>query len=665
MIEAADESRDQAAAPSTNGDAAAGCATVPVRTATTRAIRRTRADAARRRRWPRCPSAGEVREFFSQLQVRREASGKVVIEAPAEAASTLGALFEGMAALLQSVAKPRIESVAVSGPCQIGSTRMQMREPGYSLRLEPAATGCGLRRGRHAGRIADVVRSAPVLFRRETLHRAHSTRPTARARRSDPPSFLGVPTMDRREFFKQTAAGRRRLVPARRRPGLRPLAPPPRPMKRSASPASASAARETATPTTPAGTARSSPCATSTAKSSTRWAKKYPKAKKYFDYRKMLEELGDKIDAVTVSTPDHTHAPASVMAMRMGKHCFCQKPLTWSIEEARLMRTLAAEKKLCTQMGNQGTAENGFRAGRRADPIGDARADQGDLRLDQSPDLAAGHRPAQGHAGYSQQRPLVRVPGRGPRPALPPDYQPFNWRGWLDFGTGALGDMACHTINIAAWRSSCSTPSRSRSSTPRVSWTTRATRSGRSSAPSSARATAAAPLTLTWFDGGDKLPEDKRTYKEHLHGEKAPGSGLLLVGEKGSFFSENDYGAEHTLLPKDKFKDVEKPKPTLPRSPGHFTEWVEAIKAGDPDQGDVELRLRRPAHRDRAPGRRRAQGRHRHRVGPRGHEGQERPLRRSVHPARLSQGLLDPHLSEFGKHPRAGYFSTHRGRSPA
>ena len=90
---------------------------------------------------------------------------------------------------------------------------------------------------------------------------------------------------------------------------------------------------------------------------------KYPKAKKYYDYRKMLEELGDKIDAVTVSTPDHTHAPASIMAMRMGKHCFCQKPLTWSVEEARLMRTLAAEKKLCTQMGNQGTAEGGFRSG--------------------------------------------------------------------------------------------------------------------------------------------------------------------------------------------------------------------------------------------------------------------------------------------------------------
>ena len=220
--------------------------------------------------------------------------------------------------------------------------------------------------------------------------------------------------------------------------------------------------------------------------------KKYPKAKKYFDYRKMLEELGDKIDAVTVSTPDHTHAPASVMAMRMGKHCFCQKPLTWSIEEARLMRTLAAEKKLCTQMGNQGTAENGFRAGVELirsgilGPIKDIYVwtnrpiwPQGIGRPKDTPGIP-NHVRWYEFLGAAHDRPYH------------PDYQPFNWRGWLDFGTGALGDMACHTINIAAWRSSCSTPSRSRSSTPRASSTTRATRSGRSSAPSSARGTAAA-----------------------------------------------------------------------------------------------------------------------------------------------------------------------------
>ncbi len=92
-------------------------------------------------------------------------------------------------------------------------------------------------------------------------------------------------------------------------------------------------------------------------------AANYPNAKKYYDYRKMLEEMGDKIDAVTVSTPDHTHAPAGAMAMRMGKHAFIQKPLTWSVEEARVLKGLAEDKKLCTQMGNQGTSADGFRRG--------------------------------------------------------------------------------------------------------------------------------------------------------------------------------------------------------------------------------------------------------------------------------------------------------------
>jgi predicted dehydrogenase len=310
--------------------------------------------------------------------------------------------------------------------------------------------------------------------------------------------------------------------------------------------------------------------------------KDYPNAKKYFDYRKMLEELGDKIDAVTVSTPDHTHAPASVMAMRMGKHCFCQKPLTWSIEEARLMRTLAAEKKLCTQMGNQGTAEDGFREGVELirsgilGPIKDIYVwtnrpvwPQGLSRFKDTP-------------GIPNKVRWTEFLGAAPDRPYHPDYQPFKWRGWLDFGTGALGDMACHTINIAAMALELFDPESvevvdtsgivDRETYP--VWSIIRTRFGQRNGRG--------PLSLTWFDGGDNLPEEKRTYKGLLHGETASGSGLLLVGEKGSFYSVNDYGAEHTLLPKDKFKEVAKPKPTLPRSPGHFKEFVDAIKAGDP-----------------------------------------------------------------------------------
>ncbi len=311
---------------------------------------------------------------------------------------------------------------------------------------------------------------------------------------------------------------------------------------------------------------------------------KYPKAKKYYDYRKTLEGLGDKIDAVTVSTPDHTHAPASIMAMRMGKHCFCQKPLTWSIEEARLMRTLAAEKKLCTQMGNQGMAEGGFRSGVeiiRSGALGPIKEihvwtdrpiwPQGLSRFK-----------VQGDTRRSQRCPLVRVPGRRTDRPYHPEYQPFNWRGWLDFGTGTLGDMACHTINIACMALELFDPESVEvidtsgivDHETYLTWSIIRTQFG----PRNRRG----PLTMTWYDGGDKFPDSKKVFKELIYGEKIPKSGLLLVGEKGSFFSQNEYGAEHVLLPRAKFKDFEKPKRILPRSPGHFTEFVHAIKSGDP-----------------------------------------------------------------------------------
>ncbi|WP_406693989.1 Gfo/Idh/MocA family oxidoreductase [Singulisphaera sp. Ch08] len=313
-----------------------------------------------------------------------------------------------------------------------------------------------------------------------------------------------------------------------------------------------------------------------------RMAEKFPKAKKFTDYRKMFEEVGDKIDAVTVSTPDHSHAPASVRAMRLGKHTFCQKPLTWSVEEARVMRTLAAEKNLVTQMGNQGTSHDGFRSGVeliRSGVLGPIREihtwtnrpiwPQGVSRPADTPGI-----PDNVHwyefLGPAHDRPYSAK------------YHPFNWRGWLDFGTGALGDMACHTINVAALALNLFDPESvevvdtsgivDNESYPvwSIIKTNFGERDGR------------APLSLTWYDGGSKLPEEKRAYKKLLEGQKVGGSGLLLVGEKGSFYSVNDYGAEHVLLPKDKFADVKLPEPTLPRTKNHFGEWVEGIKDNDP-----------------------------------------------------------------------------------
>ena len=371
--------------------------------------------------------------------------------------------------------------------------------------------------------------------------------------------------------------------------------------------------------------------------------KEYPKAKKYFDYRKMLEELGDKIDAVTVSTPDHTHAPASVMAMRMGKHCFCQKPLTWSVEEARLMRTLAAEKKLCTQMGNQGTAEDGFREGVELIRSGVLGPIKEIYVWTNRPIWPQGISRPKDTPGIPNKVRWTEFLGAAPDRPYHPDYQPFNWRGWLDFGTGALGDMACHTINIAAMALELFDPE----SVEVVDtsgivdhetypvWSIIRTRFGQRNGRG--------PLILDLVRRRRQPARRKADLQGTPPRRKGPrAAGCSWSARRARSYSVNDYGAEHTLLPKDKFKEVAKPKPTLPRSPGHFKELVEAIKAGDPNQGAVQFRLRRPAHRDRAPGRGRAQGRHRHRVGPGGDEGQERSLGRSVHQARLSQGILDP-----------------------
>ena len=305
-------------------------------------------------------------------------------------------------------------------------------------------------------------------------------------------------------------------------------------------------------------------------------AKRYPDAAKYVDYRVMLDELGDKIDAVTVSTPDHSHAAASVMAMKMGKHCFCQKPLTWSISEARLMRKIAAEKGVATQMGNQGTSQDGLREGvevLRAGAIGDVKEvhvwtnrpvwPQGEGRPAEVEEVPAG---------------LHWDLFLGPAPVRPYNscYHPFKWRGWLDFGTGALGDMACHTANMVVMALDLFDPISVVADTTGIV--------ENESYPKSSTITfefpgtdKRGPITMYWYDGGRKAPT------ELTMGEKVPSSGSLVVGTEGTLFSPNDYGAKYVLLPKEKFADYKKPEETLPRAHGkHFEEFAAACAGGPP-----------------------------------------------------------------------------------
>ena len=309
---------------------------------------------------------------------------------------------------------------------------------------------------------------------------------------------------------------------------------------------------------------------------------KAAKAEKFTDYRKMFDKLKDSIDAVIVSTPDHSHAPAAAMALRLGKHVYCEKPLTWAVSEARLLRKLAAEKKVATQMGNRGTSEGGFRTGvetLRTSPIGDVT----EIHV-------WTNRPI-----WPQgiDKPKTEDVPKGVNwdlwigPAAFREYHkslhPFAWRGWLDFGTGALGDMACHTTNVAFMGLDLTAPTSVEAvSSPLV---------GNQTYPAWSTITFMFPargkkpgVKMVWYDG-KKEGKSNLPSSEAVRGLplKQGQSGLLLVGSKGMMFSPDDYGSSQQWMTLEREKlEVKKPEPTLPRSPGHYKEFVIACKGGKP-----------------------------------------------------------------------------------
>jgi predicted dehydrogenase len=321
-------------------------------------------------------------------------------------------------------------------------------------------------------------------------------------------------------------------------------------------------------------------------------AEKHKDAKKYTDFRELLHDLGPRLDAVVVSTPDHTHAIAAVTAMRMGKHVYCQKPLAHSVWEARLMRETARQQKVCTQMGNQGTANPGFRRGAeivRAGHLGLIKevhvwTNRPFKYWKQAPDIVA--RPS----GTEQ------VPAHvhwdlflGPAPERPYNhvYHPHDWRGWWDFGTGSLGDMACHTANLAFMALQLGLPERVSAKSGPINpetypaWATITYGfNGRGSLP---------PVNLTWYegarDGRRNLPPEDLFPK----GFKPSDSGSLFVGTRGKMYSPSDYGSEQKLWPEETFKGLKDPERILPRiqsgddDNNQKREWVAAIRAGKPE----------------------------------------------------------------------------------
>jgi len=340
--------------------------------------------------------------------------------------------------------------------------------------------------------------------------------------------------------------------------------------------------------------------------------KKHTGAKAFTDFREMFDKMGKEIDAVTVSIPDHTHAVATMQAIKMGKHVYTQKPMTHDVWEARQLREAAKAAKIASQMGNQGTASSKLREGVelvQAGGIGDVT----EVHI-------WTNRPVWPQSPVIKELPPeAPVPknimwdlwlGTAPkRPYADKYYAHFNWRGWWDFGTGALGDMGCHTANMPFMALKLGHPSSIRGESEELNkWTYPAWAHAEFEFPERQGMKA---CKVNWYEGhkdGTLVHPPMELAKKVLemsaasrgpkedHGEKGekgkkdnatglPRSGSIMVGTKGIIYSPHDYGGYWELLPKELAKETKAPEPTLPRNKeggdqGQKDEWIAAIKGG-------------------------------------------------------------------------------------
>ncbi|NND99326.1 MAG: Gfo/Idh/MocA family oxidoreductase [Pirellulaceae bacterium] len=296
--------------------------------------------------------------------------------------------------------------------------------------------------------------------------------------------------------------------------------------------------------------------------------KQFPDAAAYADYREMIAEEADRADAIVIATADHNHAPAAIRAISAGLHCYCEKPLTHTIEEARIIAQAAKAKGVATQMGTQIHAGDNYRRVVeiiQAGTIGDVT----EVHVWVGKGWGGGERPEKSEqppANLSWDLWLGPAPER---PYAPGRYHPAQWRRWWDFGQGTLGDMGCHYMDLPFWALDLRHPTSCEADGPAVHPETcplglvvRYQFPQRGEMP---------PVKLTWYDG-NKTPKT-------VAGERVPGSGVMFVGTAGSMFAS--YG-NYKLFPKEKFANFKPPAQTIPNSIGHHAEWIQACKDGSP-----------------------------------------------------------------------------------
>ncbi len=313
---------------------------------------------------------------------------------------------------------------------------------------------------------------------------------------------------------------------------------------------------------------------------------RYPDAKRYEDFRVMLDREGDRIDAVTISTPDHTHAAAAMMALRMGKHVYCQKPLTRTIGEARALERAALAAGVATQMGNQGHSWEGTRQIREwveAGWIGTVREVHYWTNRPIWPQAI--ERPLESYHVPSTLNWNLWL-GPAPERSYHPTYAPFAWRGWWDFGTGALGDIACHAMDAAFWALDLGYPTRI---------TPESTTLFEETAPAASRIVYEFParggrpaVTVVWRDGNLAPPRPS----DLPEGSRWPfgDSGQLWVGDEGTL-AAGIYGENPRLLNDERNKalQADPPAPHYARTEGVYQEWIAACKSGGKAGSDFAL----------------------------------------------------------------------------
>ncbi|HUT09585.1 MAG TPA: Gfo/Idh/MocA family oxidoreductase [Thermoguttaceae bacterium] len=308
----------------------------------------------------------------------------------------------------------------------------------------------------------------------------------------------------------------------------------------------------------------------------------FPAAKQFTDFRKMFDDVEKQIDAVTIGIPDHSHAAVCMDAIRRGKHVYCEKPLAHSIFEIRTLQKAVKEHKVITQVGNQGHSSETIR-----------------MFCEWIWDGAIG-KVTEVHAAcnafptvYSQIRNLEKVNEQhdvpaeldwdlwlGPAKFRPynPMYCPWNWRGWMDFGTGGIGDWICHVVDPSFWALDLGAPVSVEAEVdgydPKIHAAVYPP--GTQVTYEFAAKGDRGPVKLVWYDGSKKPPRPK----DLEEGRDPPGTGAIVIGTEGTITHGSHGGGGVRLVPETKMQAYQQPEKTIPRVPGHHEDWLIAMREG-------------------------------------------------------------------------------------